>query len=100
MTPSTRFRPPTLPKAMRAIHCTLSRTMDMMLTGRTYGAEEGAAIGLSQYVVDEGQGLAQGIALAKQIIANAPLTNFAATQVLPRIAGADPETGLLMESLM
>jgi hypothetical protein len=29
----------------------------------------------------------------KQIIANAPLTNFAATQVLPRIAGADPETG-------
>ncbi len=75
-------------------------TMDMMLTGRTYGSEEGAAIGLSQYVVAEGQGLAQGIALAKQIIANAPLTNFAATQVLPRIAGANPETGLLMESLM
>ncbi len=77
-----------------------ARTMDMMLTGRTYGAEEGAAIGFSQYVVPDGQGLAQGIALAKQIIANAPLTNFAATQVLPRIAGANPETGLLMESLM
>jgi enoyl-CoA hydratase/carnithine racemase len=77
-----------------------ARTMDMILTGRTYGAEEGALIGFSQYVVADGQGLAQGIALAKQIIANAPLTNFAATQVLPRIAGADPETGLLMESLM
>jgi enoyl-CoA hydratase/carnithine racemase len=77
-----------------------ARTMDMMLTGRTYGAEEGALIGFSQYVVADGQGLAKGIALAKQIIANAPLTNFAATQVLPRIAGADPETGLLMESLM
>jgi enoyl-CoA hydratase/carnithine racemase len=77
-----------------------ARTMDMMLTGRTYGAEEGAAIGFSQYVVPDGQGVAQGIALAKQIIANAPLTNFAATQVLPRIAGANPETGLLMESLM
>lgn len=77
-----------------------ARTMDMMLTGRTYGAEEGAAIGLSQYLVADGQGLAHGIALAKQIIANAPLTNFAATQVLPRIASAHPETGLLMESLM
>jgi enoyl-CoA hydratase/carnithine racemase len=77
-----------------------ARTMDIMLTGRTYGAEEGAAIGFSQYVVADGQGLAQGIALAKQIIANAPLTNFGATQVLPRIASANPETGLLMESLM
>jgi enoyl-CoA hydratase/carnithine racemase len=74
--------------------------MDMMLTGRTYGAEEGAAIGFSQYVVADGQGFAQGIALAKQIIANASLTNFGATQVLPRIVGANPETGLLMESLM
>jgi enoyl-CoA hydratase/carnithine racemase len=77
-----------------------ARTMDMMLTGRTYGAEEGAAIGFSQYVVADGQGFAQGIALAKQIIANASLTNFGATQVLPRIVGANPETGLLMESLM
>jgi len=63
-----------------------ARTMDMMLTGRTYGAEEGAAIGFSQYVVADGQGLTQGIALAKQIIVNAPLTNYAATQVLPRPA--------------
>jgi (methylthio)acryloyl-CoA hydratase len=77
-----------------------ARTMDMMLTGRTYGAEEGAAIGVSQYVVADGQGFAHGIALAKQIIANASLTNFGATQVLPRIVGANPETGLLMESLM
>jgi (methylthio)acryloyl-CoA hydratase len=77
-----------------------ARTMDMILTGRIYCAEEGALIGFSQYVVPDSQGLAQGIALAKQIIANAPLTNFAVTQVLPRIASANPETGLLMESLM
>jgi hypothetical protein len=32
--------------------------MDMMLTGRTYGAEEGCTIGLSQYVVPNGEGLA------------------------------------------
>ena len=77
-----------------------ARTMDMILTGRTYGAEEGRLIGFSQYVVADGQGLAHAVALAKQIIGNAPLSNFAATQVLPRIAGGDPETGLLMESLM
>jgi len=31
--------------------------------------------------------------------ANAPLTNFAVLQALPMIAEANPQTGLLMESL-
>ena len=31
---------------------------------------------------------------------NAPLTNFAVLQALPMIAEANPQTGLLMESLM
>jgi hypothetical protein len=38
--------------------------------------------------------------LAKRVIANAPLTNFGVIQALPRIARADPDTGLLLESLM
>src|SRR5271168_4347140 len=45
----------------------VARMMDMMLTGRTYGADEGHAIGLSQYVVPSGEGLAKGIELAKRI---------------------------------
>jgi enoyl-CoA hydratase/carnithine racemase len=77
-----------------------ARMMDMMLTGRTYGAEEGAPLGFSQYVVADGQGLAKGIELAERMAANAVLSNFAIVQALPRIARADPETGLLMESLM
>jgi enoyl-CoA hydratase/carnithine racemase len=77
-----------------------ARMMDMMLTGRTYGSEEGAPLGFSQYVVADGQGLAKGIELAEQIASNAILSNFAVIQALPRIARADPETGLLMESLM
>jgi enoyl-CoA hydratase/carnithine racemase len=77
-----------------------ARMMDMMLTGRTYGAEEGAPLGFSQYVVADGHGLARGIELAEQIASNAVLSNFAVIQALPRIARADPETGLLMESLM
>jgi enoyl-CoA hydratase/carnithine racemase len=77
-----------------------ARMMDMMLTGRTYGAEEGAPLGFSQYVVANGDGLAKGIKLAERIASNAVLSNFAVIQALPRIARADPETGLLMESLM
>ncbi len=76
------------------------RMMDMMLTGRTYGAEEGLALGFTQYLVEPGDGLAKGIALAHRIAENAHLTNFAILQALPRIAAADPQTGLLMESLM
>ena len=41
-----------------------ARMMDMMLTGRTYGAEEGQAIGISHYLVPPGAGLAKGIELA------------------------------------
>ena len=60
--------------------------MDMMLTGRTYGAEEGAAMGLSQYLAEPGEGLVKGLELAKRVVANAPLTNFGVIQALPRIA--------------
>src|SRR5260370_16613234 len=59
-----------------------ARTIDMILTGRTYGAEEGALIGFPHYVVADGQGLAQGIALAQQIIPHPPLTNFPPNQAL------------------
>jgi enoyl-CoA hydratase/carnithine racemase len=75
-----------------------SRMIDMMLTGRTYKA--GLDIGFSQYVVDEGMGLATAIELAERIASNATMTNFAVVQALPRIARADSETGLLTESLM
>jgi (methylthio)acryloyl-CoA hydratase len=78
----------------------LARVADMMLTGRTYGAEEGVAIGLSQYLVEPGEGLARGIALAERMAENAPLSNYAIIQALPRIARADPDGGLMMESLM
>src|SRR5438105_517406 len=77
-----------------------ARMMDMMLTGRIYGADEGQAIGLSHYLVPAGAGLAKGIELAKKIAGNAPMTNFAVTHVLPRIAAADPAAGYLTESLI
>jgi (methylthio)acryloyl-CoA hydratase len=76
-----------------------ARVMDMMLTGRTLSAEEGQLIGLTQYLVDDGQGLAKGMELAHRIAGNAPFTNFAITHVLPRIANGDPSAGFATEAL-
>jgi enoyl-CoA hydratase/carnithine racemase len=76
------------------------RMVDMMLTGRVYGAEEGQSIGLSHYLVDDGDGVAKAMELAERVAANAPLSNFAVLRALPRIAEAAPATGYLMESLM
>jgi (methylthio)acryloyl-CoA hydratase len=78
----------------------VSRMADMMLTGRVYTAEEGAPLGFAQYLVEDGAGYAKGLALAQKMAGNAPLTNFAVIQALPRIAEADPRTGYVMESLM
>src|SRR5436305_5459033 len=76
------------------------RMTDMMLTGRVYSATEGAAYGFSQYLAGDGQALPKAMELAERVAANAPLTNFAVLQALPIIAEANPQTGLLMESLM
>ena len=78
----------------------VARMADMMLTGRTYGAADGGAIGLSQYLPPENEGLTLATELARRIAGNARLSNFAVLQALPRIAGADPATGYLTESLM
>jgi len=78
----------------------VARMMDMMLTGRVLNAQEGLAAGICQYVVPAGHGLERARSLAAGIASNAPLTNFALMQALPRIAAADRETGLLLESLM
>jgi len=78
----------------------VARITDMMLTGRVYSATEGAAYGFAQYLVEQGQALAKAMELAAGIANNAPLTNFAVLQALPMIAEANPQTGLLMESLM
>ncbi|HKX39821.1 MAG TPA: crotonase/enoyl-CoA hydratase family protein [Burkholderiaceae bacterium] len=77
-----------------------ARMADMMLTGRVYAAEEGARVGLSQYVVPEGAGLSTAFELAEKIASNAPLSNFAVLHALPRIAEMGQAEGLFAESLM
>ena len=76
------------------------RMADMMLTGRVYDADTGHALGISHYLVENGQGLATAFEIAGKIVSNAPITNFAVIQALPRIAQANPREGFLIESLM
>src|SRR3981081_634554 len=78
----------------------VARMTDMMLTGGGISAREGASYGCPQYLVEEGHALAKAMDLAAKVANNAPLTNFAVLQALPMIAEANPQTGLLMESLM
>jgi enoyl-CoA hydratase/carnithine racemase len=75
------------------------RMADLMLTGRTYSAEEGQAVGLSTYLVPEGEGLAKAIELARRMAGNAPFTNFAIMHALPRIAELGQDAGHFMEAL-
>ncbi|WP_247236681.1 crotonase/enoyl-CoA hydratase family protein [Telluribacter sp. SYSU D00476] len=78
----------------------MARMQDMMFTGRVYTAEEGYSIGLSQYLVEEGQGLEKAMELARKISSNAGMTNYALMHVLPRITESSQEQGLMMESLV
>src|SRR5246127_324156 len=78
----------------------VARMTDMMLTGRVYSATEGSSYGFAQYLVEAGGALDKAVELAARIASNGPLTNFAVLQALPMIAESNPQTGLLMESLM
>lgn len=78
----------------------VARMADMMLTGRVLTAEEGHSMGLSQYLVPAGQALDKALELAERVAQNTRLTNFALTQVLPRIGESTQDVGLLTESLM
>lgn len=78
----------------------VARMTDLMLTGRRYDADEGAAAGITQYVVDDGTGFEFALGLARRISENAPQTNYAVVQALPRIAEANPREGYLMEAMM
>ena len=76
------------------------RVADLMLTGRVLSAEEGCALGLSHYLVDDGDGFDHAMKLAGSIATNSPVTNFAIIHALPRIAESNGATGYLIESLM
>jgi (methylthio)acryloyl-CoA hydratase len=77
----------------------VSRMTEMLLTGRTLGAEKAERIGLVHEVVPPGGARAKAIALAEEIAGNAPFVNYLVTNALPRIADMASADGLFTESL-
>jgi (methylthio)acryloyl-CoA hydratase len=78
----------------------VARMTDMMLTGRVYNAQDGERIGLAQYLVPTGTAFEKALELALRIATNAPLTNYALTHVLPRIADQPADQGFMTEAMM
>jgi len=78
----------------------VARMTDMMLTGRVYNAQDGERIGMAQYLVPQGTAFDKAFALAVRIATNAPLTNYALTHVLPRIADQPADQGFMTEAMM
>ncbi len=78
----------------------VARMTDMMLTGRVYNAQDGERIGMAQYLVPTGTAFDKALELALRVAQNAPLTNYALTHALPRIAEQPADQGFMTEALM
>ena len=76
------------------------RMGDMMLTGRTVSPQQMEAWGGVSYVVPAGTAVEKAIELAKTAAQNAPMSNYAIINALPRIRDMSSEDGLFVESLM
>jgi enoyl-CoA hydratase/carnithine racemase len=77
-----------------------ARMQDMMLTGRALSPTEAERYGVVQYVVPKGQSMAKAKELAAKIIKNAPLSNFAITNSLPRLQDMSYDDGLYFERMV
>ena len=78
----------------------VARMTDMMMTGRVYNAVDGERAGFAQYLVPTGTSFDKALELAQRIGSNAPLTNYALMNVLPRIADQPADQGFITESMM
>ncbi len=79
---------------------TIARMTDLMLTGRVLSAEEGERFNLIQYLVEPGFALDKAKALARIAAGNAPLSNYAIINALPRIQDMAQDDGLFVESIV
>ena len=75
------------------------RMREMMLTGRSYSAGEGLALGLAHYSVGDGEGLPLAKELARKIADNAPFSNYLMMQAIARIQDMPRSEGFFTESL-
>ena len=73
---------------------------DLMLTGRLLKAREAKEAGAVQYLTEPGEDVRErALALATRIAGNAPRTNWAVVNVLPRIGDLPDDEGLFIETM-
>ena len=75
------------------------RMREMMLTGRSYGAEEALAMGLVHYSVGTGEALPLAQELARKIADNAPFSNYLMLQAIARIQEMPRSEGYFTEAI-
>ena len=75
------------------------RMTEIMLTGRRLHAAEGQELGLSHYLVEEGEALSKAMEIAETIAGNAPLANKMMLNTIQRIDRMGESEGYFVESL-
>lgn len=75
------------------------RMREMMLTGRSYGAEDCVELGLAHYAVAEGEALPLALKLARKVADNAPFSNYLMIHAISRIGDMSRSDGLFTESM-
>ena len=78
----------------------VARMTDMMLTGRVVTAAEAERWNMVQYVAEPGKALEKALELAARAAQNAPFSNYAIIQGLPRIQDMARGEGLFLESFI
>lgn len=75
------------------------RMREMMLTGRSLGAQEALSVGLAHYNVGDGEALSMAMETARTIASNAPFSNYLMIEAISRINEMSRQDGLFTESL-
>ncbi|TMK21060.1 MAG: crotonase/enoyl-CoA hydratase family protein [Alphaproteobacteria bacterium] len=89
-----------LPEGTRGIFIGGGGSVRVALTGRVLKPDEAERYGIVQYVVPKGQSMAKAKELAAKICKNAPLSNFAITNSLPRLQDMSYDDGLFFERMV
>lgn len=76
----------------------VARMTDLMLTGRVLNTEEAERYGIITYITADGGAFDKALELAKIAASNAPLSNYAIINALPRIHNSGYDEGLFFES--
>ncbi len=78
----------------------VARMTDLMLTGRVLSSEEAERYGVVTYITPDGGAFDKAFDLAMVASKNAPLSNYAIINAIPRINDSGFDEGMFFESIM